>query len=137
MTIEQLIGDVRISIRSLRRSPGFATVVVGTLSIGIAAVSALFSAVYSYQYRSLPYVDSDRIVAIAEARAKRYVPNDISTAPAIAIRDGASSFERVSLFRFNFRAYSPADRQTITTTTLWIDSSFASLLRFVRSWGAF
>jgi len=126
MIVEQLIGDVRVSIRSLCRSPGFATVVVATLSIGIAAVSALFSAVYSYQYRPLPYLDSDRIVALSESHAQRYVPNVISNDAANAVRDGARSFERVALFRSGFRGY-VAGNQAAMANTLWIDSSFATL----------
>ena len=49
MGIEQLLGDVRVSIRSLRRSPGFSAVVV-TLAVGVAAFTVVFSAVYSYRF---------------------------------------------------------------------------------------
>lgn len=127
MWIEQLLGDVRVSIRSLRRSPGFAAVVIATLSIGIAAVSALFSAVYSYQYRPLPYLDSDRILAISELSATRgSAPNIVSTEAAIAIRDGSRAFERISLFRSGYGGYVVGKRATYATT-LWIDSSFAPL----------
>jgi len=128
MKIEQLLGDVRVSIRSLRRSPGFSTVVVATLSIGIAAVTALFSAVYSYQYRPLPYVDSDRIIAISERSNKRGFPtNFVSSDAAIAIREGSRSFEGVSIFRSGYGGYYVGSRATYATT-LWIDSSFAPLL---------
>src|SRR5690348_11330313 len=124
MRVEQLVGDVRVSVRSLRRAPGFAAVVIATLSIGIAAVSALFSAVYSYQYRPLPYVDSDRIVAISEQSATHgSLPNVVSAEAAIAIRDGSRSFERVALFRSGFAGYVVGKRATYATT-LWIDSSF-------------
>src|SRR3954463_3572265 len=94
-----LAADLRFAIRSLRRAPGFVLVAVATLSIGIASVTALFSMVYAYAFRPLPYKDADRIAALCERRPKGYQgARTISLEAARAVVTGARSYERTSLF---------------------------------------
>jgi predicted permease len=62
--------DVRYGARVLRRSPGYALVVVMTLAIGIGVNAAVFSVVHAVLWRSLPYPEADRLVVIeADTRA--------------------------------------------------------------------
>jgi len=46
--------------------PGFTTVVVLTLALGIGATTAIFSVVYGVLLRPLPYCNSNRIMALFE-----------------------------------------------------------------------
>jgi len=56
--------DVRQATRSLLKQPGFTTVTVLTLGLGIGASTAIFSAVHAVLFRDLAYADADRIVAV-------------------------------------------------------------------------
>ena len=56
--------DLRFTLRSLRRSPGFFAVTVLTLALGIGATTAIFSVVNGVLLRGLPYPNADRIVRV-------------------------------------------------------------------------
>src|SRR5215210_2272166 len=64
--IEDLGRDVRLGLRSLLRSPAFATVAVLCLALGIGANAALFSVLNAVLLRPLPFVEPDRLVRIYE-----------------------------------------------------------------------
>lgn len=62
-TLDSLLGDVRYSLRTLRRNPGFAGVAVATLALGIGATTALFSTLNAILLQDLPYREPARLVA--------------------------------------------------------------------------
>src|SRR2546425_303828 len=64
--LEDTVQDVRYAFRSLRRNPGFVSVVVFSLALGIGANSTIFSVMNALLYRPLPYHGADRLVAIWE-----------------------------------------------------------------------
>ena len=67
--VEALVGDVRYALRRLRRTPGFTTVAVLTLGVGIGAATAIYSVVDSVLFEPLAYPDPERVVSIAEPAA--------------------------------------------------------------------
>ena len=56
--------DLRYTIRSLARSPGFALTAVAVLALGIGANTAAFSISDHVLIRALPFPDSDRLVNV-------------------------------------------------------------------------
>lgn len=62
--LDRTLRELRLSLRSLRRNPGFAAVVVLTISLAIAASTATFALLERIVLRPLPYPASERIVQV-------------------------------------------------------------------------
>ena len=69
--VEQIRQDIGYAFRMLRRSPGFATVVVLTLGVGIGATAAIYAVVDRILLQPLPFTDSDRLVRVVENVPRR------------------------------------------------------------------
>src|SRR5208282_3438863 len=98
--MQTLWQDIRYGWRILRRNPGFASVVVLTLAIGIGANAAIFSLVYAVLLRPLPYPNPDRIVVIFETDANRKLTRGtVSPAEFLDWQEMNRSFEALSAIR--------------------------------------
>jgi putative ABC transport system permease protein len=62
--LETLLRDIRFGFRMLRKNPGFATVAVLTLALGIGPTTAIFTAAYATLLAPLPYPQPDRLVNV-------------------------------------------------------------------------
>jgi predicted permease len=62
--LEDFVRDLRYGGRILRRAPGFASIAIVTLALGIGAATAVFSVVNGVLLAPLPYPDPDRIVRV-------------------------------------------------------------------------
>jgi predicted permease len=62
--LESSIQDIRYGVRFLRRSPGFCSIAVFTLALGIGATTAVFSLVNTILLKPAPYANASRVVML-------------------------------------------------------------------------
>src|SRR5262252_6064098 len=69
-----MLNDVRLGLRTLRKSPAFAIAAITTLALGIGANTAIFSVLNATLLRPLPYRDPSRLVLLQESFQGGSVP---------------------------------------------------------------
>jgi predicted permease len=65
--LESLVRDLRFTLRTLRRTPGFTFIAILVMAIGIGANVALFTVVRGVLLKPLPFHDPERLVMLYEA----------------------------------------------------------------------
>jgi len=72
--MRDLLRSLRFGLRVLARSPGHSTAAVLALALGIGLATSMFSIVYGVLLRGLPFEESERLVAVANANPSRDQP---------------------------------------------------------------
>jgi putative ABC transport system permease protein len=96
-----LFDAIRHTLRLLKRAPGFATVAVATLALGIGANAAVFSVADAILLEPLPYANPDRLVRLWEARtpeqrATSVAPAKLAEYRAVRSLSHVAGFTRIS-----------------------------------------
>jgi putative ABC transport system permease protein len=99
--LQELSQDMRVALRGLRRSPGFATVALLTLALGIGANSALFSVLHSVLLRPLPYPASGELVQVWQDHRAigRPEPEWLTPPDFVDWRDGSRTFAGMAAYQ--------------------------------------
>ncbi len=93
-----LLKDLRYSLRTLCKAPGFSIVALLVLALGIGANTAIFSVVNSVVLRPLPYPGADRLALIWETDLKDGIKREGPSAPNfLDWKEQSQSFEAMEL----------------------------------------
>jgi len=90
-----MLSDLKISIRRIARSPGFAFVAILTLALGIGASTAIFSVVHALLLAPLKYRAADQLVQV-QSRHQELGPGGLAPATFGDVATGNSSFETLA-----------------------------------------
>jgi predicted permease len=90
--LETLIQDLRLGLRMLRNSPGFAIVAILTLALGIGANTAIFTVTNGLMLRTLPVRDPGRLVELLHQYPGEPAFNGFSWDAFRIMRDGNHVF---------------------------------------------
>jgi putative ABC transport system permease protein len=93
--LDHVLGDLWYALRQLRKNPGFATLAVLVLGLGIGANTAVFTVANGVLFKPLAHHDPDRIVTLTSALPKKGLAS-----PLVCLRD-------VVDWRADNRAFAP------------------------------
>ena len=62
--MHRLLQNLQYGLRLLRKSPGFTAVAVSTLALGIGAVTAMYTVLYSTLLEPMPYSNPEQLVMV-------------------------------------------------------------------------
>jgi len=96
-----LLADIRYSLHAMRKAPGFATVAIVTLALGIGANTAIFTVVNAVFFNPIPVEKPERLVniyTIEETRPAHVLPLSLPNGQDISREIDA--FSGVAMFTF-------------------------------------
>jgi putative ABC transport system permease protein len=106
-SIENFAIDVRYGLRSLGRSPGFTTIVVLTLALGIGANSAIFSVINAVLLRPLPFPNASQLADLCARSTLFDFPHlGVSLLDIADIRASTTSFSDLTPYRWSSKEIS-------------------------------
>ncbi len=71
MWLRQLPQDIRFGVRSFLRTPGFTTLAVLSLALGIMATTAMYSVIHAVVLDPFPYKDVDALMSVKSWNPKQ------------------------------------------------------------------
>jgi predicted permease len=117
--MDQLRQELRYALRSIRRTPLASTIIVATLSVGIALVTTFYSLINTALFRPLPFPDAGRLIRVA--------PYPASLRAHLELTKLTRSLERLGLYEES-RSILVVGDEPIAVPTAGVDSSVFAVL---------
>jgi putative ABC transport system permease protein len=123
------IQDLRYAMRSLKRSPGFAAVAIGTLGLAIGVNAGMFSVVNTVLLNPLPYHHVDRLVYIAATAPGSDFPAEfgVSAEFFVQYKEQSKLLEDISTFNAFTSTMRAGDRVERIRMSFPTNSLFSTL----------
>src|SRR5271169_1347347 len=126
--LEQLLQDIRLGLRQLRKNPGFAAVAILTLALGIGANTAIFSVINSVLLRPLPYHEPDELVMVWESNSQHVNSHNTVSPPNFLDWQSRNTVFSSMSFIFDERANLTGNGDPEEVVVQNVSTNFFSLL---------
>ena len=99
-SVDVFLHDVLYAGRTLRRNPGFASVTIVTLALGIGTTVAVFTVLEGVLLRTLPYDHPERIVRLWESNPERGLERfEVLPGSFLDWRERSTALEALAIYR--------------------------------------
>jgi putative ABC transport system permease protein len=97
--VEATVRDARFAVRLMWRQPGFTSVALLTIALGIGATATIFGVAHGVLLKPLPYPEPGRLAMVWMTNARIDLREDWHSLPNIEdYRAGNSTFEAIAVF---------------------------------------
>lgn len=138
-TMQNITSELYHAARALRKQPGFATVAILTLALGIGANTAVFSVLNSVVLAPLPYDQPANLVRLYTASQKEPDARQYLTVPDLVdVRDQSEAFTQLgTLYTYQESGgdLTPADGPPQRIRVLEVSSGYFPALRATPQFG--
>jgi putative ABC transport system permease protein len=132
--LERLLKDLRLALRQLARSPGFALLAIVTLGLGVGANTAMFNVTRDIMMKPLPYADLVRLDRIYRS-TPQHPRGAFSPADFLDLRRAAAGYAEVAAYSTEDASLSEPGRPAQMAAAARVTSDFFSLLGVVLQLG--
>jgi putative ABC transport system permease protein len=122
-----MLADLRFALRQLAKFPGFTTVAVATLGLGIGLNISMFSLLNLLVLRPLPYPDKDHLVRIYRTTPQSQTA-DNTTADYLDLARDARPFADVAGYRLWAYTLTAHGRPSVNLNALRVSGNFFSVI---------
>jgi predicted permease len=127
--MQTLLNDLKFSIRTLRRSPGFALTAILTLALGVASITSVFSVVNSVLLKPFAFLEPNRLVVLRETlRESKYAPSPDNYKHYLNWKANSKTLADAAIFRNSTFSVSLGTDHPEIESGLDISSEFFSVL---------
>jgi predicted permease len=130
-----LINDIKYALRQLRKSPGFAIIVILILSLGIGINATAFSVINAILFRPLPVKEPDRLFSLSIHTQEKTYDGTFSYPDLEFFRNNADVFDGVFTFQKMFLSLKRYHTRKIMAE--WVSRDYFNILGIKPSLGRF
>jgi putative ABC transport system permease protein len=136
--MDTLLQDIRFALRTLRRTPAFPLAAIGTLAIGIAATTAIFSTVNAALLKPLPYPSPGDLYSLRTALTDgRVTTGNLSPVEILRLNDPNLSIVHAAGLQGNDVTLLHNDGTPVKTRAYAVSEGFFDLFGLPMTLGGF